>query len=228
MTALVATPTQVQALVDRQVGGVACGFGHTVIVLVGGECLTCGWNASGQCGNGSKEDVSSPQAVSKLKGLQVAHAAAGGGHTAVVTSAGELMTFGAGSCGQLGLGSTGDSLVPARVEGVLRGVCVAAVACGEEFTVAISAERCVYAFGLNNVGQLGGSCDSQTRDTPVELTGLRERRIDACSCTQAQSLALTGTKVACFTSTHVQILTQKAVIQAKEGWWPGAAAMPMR
>ena len=47
-------PTQVPSLSDKQVRGVACGFGHTVIVLAGGECLTCGWNKTGQCGDGSR------------------------------------------------------------------------------------------------------------------------------------------------------------------------------
>lgn len=41
----------------------ACGFGHTVVVLAGGECLTCGWNKAGQCGNGSNADVLTPVQV---------------------------------------------------------------------------------------------------------------------------------------------------------------------
>ena len=57
---VVATPSQVSALADKQVRGVACGFGHTVVVLAGGECLTCGWNKAGQCGNGSNSDVLTP------------------------------------------------------------------------------------------------------------------------------------------------------------------------
>ena len=47
--------------------------------------------------------------------------------------------------------------------GALKGVAVAAVTCGEEFTVAISAERFCFVFGLNNVGQLGGASDKDFR-----------------------------------------------------------------
>jgi alpha-tubulin suppressor-like RCC1 family protein len=99
--ATVALPTHVAALADKQVRGVACGFGHTVVVLVGGECLTCGWNNTGQCGDGGNADVLTPVQVPKLKGLSIQHAAAGGGHTAVVTKSGTLFTFGSGSCGQV-------------------------------------------------------------------------------------------------------------------------------
>ena len=41
-----------------------------------------------------------------------------------------------------------------QVQGALKGEEVAAVACGEEFTVAITAERGVYVWGLNNCGQV--------------------------------------------------------------------------
>ena len=98
--------------------------------------------------------VFTPVQVPKLKGHSIQHAAAGGGHTAVVTHAGVLFTFGSGSCGQLGLGSNLDSSEPSQVQGALKGEEVAAVACGEEFTVAITAERGVYVWGLNNCGQV--------------------------------------------------------------------------
>ena len=104
-TPVVGTPTAVTALQQDLVRGIACGFGHSVIVLTNGDCLTCGWNNAGQCGQGSTDDVMTPVRVAGLKGLgSVQHAAAGGGHTALVMHSGLLITFGSGSCGQLGHG----------------------------------------------------------------------------------------------------------------------------
>ena len=90
------------------------------------------------------------------------------------------------------IGIAEDSLHPKQVDGVLKNVQVSAVACGEEFTVCICAHRRVFAWGLNNVGQLGGASDEQLALQPVELAALRDRNVELLCCNQCHTLALTS------------------------------------
>lgn len=62
-----------------------------------------GNNAFGQLGLGDKRSRKTPTLVDGLWALPVAHLAAGAAHSAAVTAAGFLFTWGANSRGQLGL-----------------------------------------------------------------------------------------------------------------------------
>jgi len=67
--------------------------------------------------------------------------------------------WGSGSAGKLGLGEEAaegeDELLPRRVE-ALQGIPLSGVACGEEFTMAISREEGrVYSWGTGLQGELG-------------------------------------------------------------------------
>lgn len=94
-------------------------------------------------------------------------AVAASGHTAVVNERGELYTAGRNSSagggghgsppiddsGQIGRG--GDPGALERVRGDLVGEVVTSVGCGRYHTVVSTGSGRVYAFGLNDVGQLG-------------------------------------------------------------------------
>ena len=70
----------------------------------------------GRLGHGDCNDVFIPRAIGALRGRAVMRVACGDTHTLAVTEAGELYTFGRNSNGQLGHGSTDDSLAPRLVE----------------------------------------------------------------------------------------------------------------
>ena len=72
-----------------------------------------------------------------------------------------------------------DGAEGVQVQGALKDQQVAAVACGEEFTVAITAERGVFVWGLNNVGQLGGATQKAVAESPIHLAALRDRQVRA-------------------------------------------------
>ncbi|KAL3811017.1 hypothetical protein ACHAXA_010278 [Cyclostephanos tholiformis] len=72
----------------------------------------------------------------------------------ILTSEGEVLTCGAGSYGRLGNLETIDQLYPEPVE-LLGSEDVARIACGHAFSLALSADGIVYAWGRNNEGQLG-------------------------------------------------------------------------
>ncbi len=101
--------------------------------------------------------------------------AAGDRHTAAVKDDGTVWAWGNGTTGQLGNGehsAAGNSDTPVQVlgeggEGVLNGT--AAVAAGENHTVALKNDGTVWTFGSNNYGQLGKGNRPTDSDTPVQV-----------------------------------------------------------
>lgn len=99
---------------------VTCGGAHTLLLLqVAGRRVVCaaGDNSYGQLGLGDRELRTRFCALRPL-GCDVACVAAGDSHCAAVGAAGELLTWGRGDCGQLGLGDDKGSWRPKRVPGV--------------------------------------------------------------------------------------------------------------
>ena len=71
-----------------------------------GILLTKGKGRSGCLGHGDTRDVSTPRIVEALFGEDVVDFCAGDKHVAVVTSDGEVFTWGEGEFGRLGLESS--------------------------------------------------------------------------------------------------------------------------
>ena len=181
-------PRRIMALSSEAVLGVASGFGHSIALSRSGALYSWGWNRDGQLGVGDLDNRTSPQRLA-LGETPMQHVACGGGHSAVVSTSGELFCFGSGSCGQLGLGEgeQENALQPTLVSTLVRdGVHVALAACGEEFTIAIADNQSVYAFGLGNVGQMGGGVEGNS-EVPVLVAGMEGRTAEAASCGAAQA-----------------------------------------
>ena len=93
-----------------------------------------------------------------MKHLRSTCVSAGELHSAVVTEDGDLMVWGDGFCGQLGLGDKRPQLEPVLVEkGGLEDECVLTVSCGARHTLAVTEEGEVWSFGLGHFGVLGRS-----------------------------------------------------------------------
>merc|ERR1719217_345880 len=85
------------------------------------------------------------------------------------TSAGTLYMCGTGESHKLGLGDTKDRETPVLVE-ALADVPIARVACGKYHSAALTASGDVYAWGLNDYGQLGlGKAASKNQTTPAKV-----------------------------------------------------------
>jgi ELWxxDGT repeat protein len=93
---------------------------------------------------------------------------AGGGHSLAVSAFGRVFAWGRNHRGQFGDGTTVDNTSPQQVDpsGVLSGKRVIAVAAGEDFSLALTDEGRVYAWGANQLGQLG---NGTTIDSPVPV-----------------------------------------------------------
>ena len=176
---------------------VACGSGgfQTVVLLADGTVRTFGFNGSGQLGI---DVVGSPSYTSsRLTPVQVfgisssAIAVACGLHTAVLLANGKVMTFGDNTTGQLGINVNGGTRqTPVEVSGITSAT---AVACGQQHTAVVLADGTVRTFGDNTTGQLGINITGQTRQTPVQVTGLTSATAVACGYYNTTVLLADGT-----------------------------------
>lgn len=99
--------------------------------------LSWGWNCSSQLGRPGQEDI--PALVNCLSRERPVSASAGRVHSIVLTSRGEVWTWGSGRSGRLGLGSSIDEAEPCLVD-TLEGVEVLQVAAGMDHNLLLVAE----------------------------------------------------------------------------------------
>jgi alpha-tubulin suppressor-like RCC1 family protein len=158
---------------------VACGFAHTAIVTEDGSVYTFGNGEHGQLGRGDEENQYVPRRVpaAGFNGEQIVMVAAGDKHTAALSEAGHVFTWGFGEYGQLGHGNNENQLAPQKVEAgrfALEGESygqrekIVFIAAGGFHTVAVTARGGLYTWGWNDFGQLGhGDTDSRLVPTLV-------------------------------------------------------------
>ena len=140
-------PRLVQALVGKPVVRVSAGYGHSGVIVAGGEVFMWGSGAAGKCGLGAfmdKEEcyVSVPTRV--LIGQEDRKArkiSCGAAHSAVITQSGQLYIWGCGDGGRLGLGHRErkyDSVyVPTLVE-TMMDQRLSSVTCGNSTTLVVT------------------------------------------------------------------------------------------
>jgi hypothetical protein len=153
---------------------IAAASSHICAVVNGGvQCW--GNNSYGQLGNGSTTNSPVPvQAI--VAGSGATSVAAGGdsfyrgGHTCAVVNGG-VQCWGYNSNGQLGNGSTIDSLVP--VHAIAAGSGATSVAAGDFHTCAVVDDG-VQCWGYNGDGRLGNGSRTQSL-VPVQAIRRRQR-----------------------------------------------------
>ena len=103
------TPERVPALkaTGEQMATAAAGSSHTLAVSKAGTVYAWGSGAFGKLGLGSMANVRIPRQVD-FKRKRIARIACGPDHSAAVSESGEVLTWGAGSYGNLGHGDNTD------------------------------------------------------------------------------------------------------------------------
>ncbi|KAK3031926.1 hypothetical protein RJ639_036722, partial [Escallonia herrerae] len=216
---LSALPCLVTLSPGVRIATVAAGGRHTLALSDIGQVWGWGYGGEGQLGLGSQiRMVSSPHPIPcidssplgkdrstapsrgsmgseghgfRVLGNYVKGIACGGRHSAVITDAGALLTFGWGLYGQCGQGSTDDELSPVCVSSLL-GIRIEDVAAGLWHTVSISADGDVYAFGGNQFGQLGTGADqAETLPRLLDAPGLESMQAQRVSCGARHSAVVT-------------------------------------
>ncbi len=178
---LVNIPGQSGPTVTRVAGG----YDSSFVVTSSGELYAFGENQFGQLGNSTNNGTSSPNPTPKAVALPgesgvVTQVAAGADHSLVVTSTGQLYSFGYNKYGQLGVsennGQTAPNPTPTLVTLPEESGPVTQVAAGDAFSLAVTSSGQLYAFGENQFGQLGSTTNngnSKPNATPtlVRLPG---------------------------------------------------------
>ncbi|KAG9344016.1 hypothetical protein JZ751_012492, partial [Albula glossodonta] len=110
---------EVPALRSLGVSYISCGEAHTAVLAQEGGVFTFGEGSLGQLGHNSTANELRPRRVENIEG-PASQIACGSHHTLVLTSSGGLLAFGSGVKGQLGQGSTENSLQPTPVQDTWR------------------------------------------------------------------------------------------------------------
>lgn len=174
---------------ERGVVHVATAAYSTCALTEDGAVRCWGLNGSGQVGDGSNLNRSTPVLVSGLEGGVIA-LSAGWEHMCALTSAGGVKCWGAGNSGQLGRGSSVASNVPVDVFGLSSGV--VAISTGVYHSCALTSTGAVRCWGGNFSGQLGdGTTTSST--LPVDVVGL-EAGVIALEAFGETSCAITASR----------------------------------
>jgi alpha-tubulin suppressor-like RCC1 family protein len=150
-----ATPVHVPVPGAAQV---AAGNACSAAVTASGAALTWGRAAPGQAG-AVAASLASPQPLRLPQGTKAAMADAGQRHLVVLTSDGELLTFGVDAGGR----PLPDSLPLERSWGQ-----VTSISAGDNHTVALTDTGVVLTWGANSHGQLG-TRDTTSRRAPVAV-----------------------------------------------------------
>ena len=136
----------------------AAGSEHSLVVA-GGKVYGWGRNTSGELGDGSILDRSSPVLIEggALAGKTIRMVAAGETHSLAVDTAGNVYGWGSNLNGQLGSGVTATvQKLPVLVNtGSLAGATIVAVAAGNGHSMALTSTGKLITWGLNAYGQLG-------------------------------------------------------------------------
>jgi alpha-tubulin suppressor-like RCC1 family protein len=149
----------------------------TFNITAGVYCWAFGNNDNKQLGNGSSDATSTlPVQLKSGSGTSnyfpaVIAVSAGSAHSLALKSDGTVWAWGDNSQGELGNNSTTDSTYPVQVKGsdgsgYLTDVTV--ISAGNNFSLALAEDGSVWAWGYNNVGQLGDNSNI-TRKTPVQV-----------------------------------------------------------
>ena len=131
----------------------AAGSSHSLAVSAAGHVYAWGSGAFGKLGLGDDANVRIPRQVD-FKRKRIARVSCGPDHSAAVSEAGEVLTWGAGSYGNLGHGDNTDIATPKLVEALLGKQCIS-VSCGAKHTLTLTSAGGVFSWGYGGGGRLG-------------------------------------------------------------------------
>lgn len=153
--------------------------------------FTWGRGEDGQLGLGDTSDQDQPTYVDALRGVGVRQIACGSGHTVVLTTDGEVFTWGRGDDGRLGHGDNGWKYVPRPTQS-LAGQVVVQVTCGSYHTAAVTGNGDLYTWGGGMYGKLGHGNEAG-HSTPKRVEALVGLVVSQIACGSRHTAIVTST-----------------------------------
>lgn len=182
------SPAQVGSLTNWKIISTSkINLSHTAGVRTDGTVWNWGRNTEGQLGQNNVTARSSPVQVGTATDWTLVDA--GRYHTVAVNSSGQMWAWGDNRNGQLGVGNATNRSSPSRVGATTTDW--KDVACGGFFTVAIKETGTLWAWGRNDVGQLGVN-DTTPRSSPAQVGSLTTWKTITANDTHCGSIRYDG------------------------------------
>ncbi|XP_011141461.1 E3 ubiquitin-protein ligase HERC2 [Harpegnathos saltator] len=189
----VMVPTLLESIQHVFIKKVAVNSGgkHCLALSSEGHVYSWGEGDDGKLGHGNRLSYDRPKLVEDLLGIEIVDIACGGHHSAAITSAGWLYTWGKGRYGRLGHGDSDDQLRPKVVE-ALQDYKVIDVACGsgDAQTLCVTDDDNVWSWGDGDYGKLGRG-GSDGCKVPLKIDSLAGLGVIKVECGSQFSVALT-------------------------------------
>ena len=157
-------------LVDELIIDVSLGSAHALALTSTNRVFSWGYNFSMQLGDGTNVSRNTPLDITSSFTLSVEEAiqqiAAGNHHSAIVTTLGNVFTFGFNIYGQLGDGTTVNKGIPTNITGQFTlntGEKIERIMLGVHTSAAVTNQSSVFTWGKNSCSELG---DGTTIDSP--------------------------------------------------------------
>lgn len=192
------SPIQVGLLTNwKQVisGGGYQNFG----IKTDGTLWSWGRNNTGQLGDGTVVDKSSPVQVGALTNWKLI--ASGGYHNTAIKTDGTLWLWGLNAHGQLGDGTVVNKSSPVQVGALTNWKYAAA---GWAHTIAIKTDGTLWSWGRNAYGQLGQN-DTTNRSSPIQVGSLTNWKQVSCGLYYSAAIKTDGTLWQTISNSPVQV-----------------------
>ncbi|KAJ3701767.1 hypothetical protein LUZ61_005472 [Rhynchospora tenuis] len=174
-------PTLIITLDSPGIVSLTCGADHTIAYSDSeSQVFSWGWGDFGRLGHGNSSDLFTPQPVKALQGLKIKQIACGDSHCLAVSIDGQVRSWGRNQNGQLGLGTTEDSLIPQIIQ-AFEGISVKMVAAGAEHTAAVTEDGELYGWGWGRYGNLGLG-DREDRLFPAKVSSVEGEKMTLVAC----------------------------------------------
>lgn len=181
------TPVQSQIPAQTAIVAIAAGANHSVALDRNGKVWTWGLGNTGQLGYGGTGNTNLPIQVAGIS--NVVAIAAGFDHTMALTADKRVWTWGGNVSGQLGDGSQVNQLTPELLTTMPTNV--VAIAGGSLFSLAVTSNGQVYAWGDNSFGQLGTNTNGGILTSPHLVAGISNAVLVSAHSSGEHSLAMT-------------------------------------
>ncbi|KAF2073881.1 hypothetical protein CYY_004805 [Polysphondylium violaceum] len=186
----VQVPLQVHFDTNQRIRLVSSGDSHSMALTEDGRVFVWGCNRWGQLGLGDQVNRITPTLLSHTSSSSAGYSfiATGSQHSMLISSFGEIYSFGCGTNGRLGLGDEAPRFSPTLVASLM-GKRIVGAAAGIMHSACIDSQGRLYTWGWNRYGQLGNG-STKVSCAPVHHKDLYKQHFTKVVCGKNHTIAL--------------------------------------